>query len=212
LQSGNDKGQIGMSGDRASRTESSVPADDELDAALVARVAAGDRVALTQLYHRYHGRLLRFLHRLTGDLESAHEGVNDVMLVVWNSAGKFAGRSRVSTWIMGIAYRKAMKFRTRLQRWTVRFKAADWSETIERTAGIEGLTREIVEQDLMNRALQLLPPKQRAVVELTYVWGYSCDEIAEIVDCPPGTVKTRMFHARARLRELLPALGHERGD
>ena len=201
-----------MTSDPASQPEPVASAEDEQDAALVARVAGGDRSALTELYHRYHGRLLRFLQRLTGDLDSAHEGVNDVMLVVWQSAGKFAGRSRVSTWIMGIGYRKAMKFRTRLQRWTIRFKASDWSEVIERTAGIEGLTRDIVEKDLMNRAMQLLPPKQRAVVELTYFYGYSVDEIAEIVDCPPGTVKTRMFHARARLRELLPELGHHRGD
>ncbi len=110
-------------------------ADDELDSELLARIAAGDRNALTRLYHRYHAPVLRFVQRLTGDSDAAQEAVNDVMLVVWNRASSFAGRSKVSTWIMGIAYRKAMKLRTRLQRWTVRFKAADWSEVIERTAG-----------------------------------------------------------------------------
>ena len=183
--------------------------DDELDAALLDRIGDGDREALTLLYSRYHGRLLRFMQRLTGDVESAQEAINDVMLVVWNSAASFAGRSRASTWIMGIAYNKAMKLRTRLQRWTSRFKAADWDETIERAAASEGLTRDLIEKDLVYRAIMLLPPKQRAVVELTYQFGYSYDEIAEIVGCPPNTVKTRMFHARARLRELLPGLGHE---
>ena len=91
--------------------------DDELDAALLDRIGDGDREALTLLYSRYHGRLLRFMQRLTGDVESAQEAINDVMLVVWNSAASFAGRSRASTWIMGIAYNKAMKLRTRLQRW-----------------------------------------------------------------------------------------------
>ena len=195
-----------------SRPQPRVEADDALDVELVARVAGRNREALTILYGRYQARLLRFLHRLTGDLDSAHEAVNDVMLVVWNGADSFAGKSRVSTWIMGIAYRKAMKFRTRLQRWTVRFKAADWSETIERTAGIEGPMKELMEKDLMYRAMQLLPPKQRAVVELTYFFGFSYDEIADIVDCPANTVKTRMFHARARLRELLPRLGHDPQD
>ncbi|HUF72625.1 MAG TPA: sigma-70 family RNA polymerase sigma factor [Gammaproteobacteria bacterium] len=181
--------------------------EDELDSDLLARVAKRDRHALTLLYGRYHGPLLRFTQRLTGDIETAQEAVNDTMLVVWQRASAFAGRSRVSTWIMGIAYRKAMKLRTRLQRWTVRFKAADWSNVVERTAGIEGHTG-LVERDLMYRAIQLLPPKQRAVVELTYYFGYSYDEIAEIVDCPTNTVKTRMFHARARLKQLLPQLGH----
>jgi RNA polymerase sigma-70 factor (ECF subfamily) len=61
----------------------------------------------------------------------------------------------------------------------------------------------------MYRAIQRQPPKQRAVVELTYYFGYSCAEIAEIVECPTNTVKTRMFHARARLKQLLPQLGHD---
>jgi RNA polymerase sigma-70 factor (ECF subfamily) len=182
--------------------------EDELDSDLLARVAKRDRHALTLLYGRYHGPLLRFTQRLTGDIETAQEAVNDTMLVVWQRASAFAGRSRVSTWIMGIAYRKAMKLRTRLQRWTVRFKAADWSNVVERTAGIEGHTPGLVERDLMYRAIQLLPPKQRAVVELTYYFGYSYDEIAEIVDSPTNTVKTRMFHARARLKQLLPQLGY----
>jgi len=193
-------------------TEQQATTDDEFDAMLLARIGDRDREALTILYSRYQGRLLRFLQRLTGDVETAQEAVNDVMLVVWNSASSFAGRSRASTWIMGIAYNKAMKLRTRLQRWTVRFKAADWAETIERAAGSEGLTRDLIEQDLVYRAIMLLPPKQRAVVELTYRFGYSYAEIAEIVDCPPNTVKTRMFHARAKLRELLPDLGHEEQD
>jgi RNA polymerase sigma-70 factor (ECF subfamily) len=192
-----------------SQHEQERAAEDALDSELLARVAQGDRAALTLLYRRYHGPVLRFAQRLTGDIETAQEAVNDVMLVVWQSAAAFAGRSRVSTWIMGIAYRKAMKLRTRLQRWTVRFKAADWSDVVERTVGIEGQTKGLTERDLMYRAIQLLPPKQRAVVELTYYFGYSYDEIAEIVDCPTNTVKTRMFHARARLKTLLPQLGHD---
>lgn len=183
--------------------------DDDEDSELLARVAKQDRDALTALYRRYHGPLLRFTQRLTGDIETAQEAVNDTMLVVWQSASAFAGRSKVSTWIMGIAYRKSMKLGTRLQRWTVRFKAADWPDVVERTARMEGHTQGLVERDLMYRAIQRLPPKQRAVVELTYYFGYSCAEIAEIVECPTNTVKTRMFHARARLKQLLPQLGHD---
>ena len=180
---------------------------DELDSELLSRIVNRDRAALTALYTSYHARLLRFVQRLTGDIETAQECVNDVMLVVWTSAESFGGRSRVSTWIMGIAYRKAMKLSTRLQRWTRRFKAAEWSETIERSVGVEGPMKDLIDKDLVYRAMQLLPPKQRAVVELTYFFDYSYDEIAEIVGCPANTVKTRMFHARARLKELLPELG-----
>lgn len=180
--------------------------NDEHDNELLSRIVARDRAALTELYTNYHARVLRFVQRLTGDIETAQECVNDVMLVVWTSADAFGGRSRVSTWIMGIAYRKAMKLSTRMQRWTRRFKAADWAETIERSVGVEGPMKELIDRDLVYRAMQLLPPKQRAVVELTYFFDYSYDEIAEIVGCPTNTVKTRMFHARARLKALLPAL------
>ena len=196
-------------GDVRSMLESEKPkpgqlSDDEQDLALLNRVVEGDRAALTRLYERYYNSLLRFIFRLTGDLEAAQEGVNDVMLVVWNSAERFGGRSRVSTWIMGIAYRKAMKLGAKLRRWKTRFKAADWHDVVEPVVGGEGLTEELVAREQLYRAIRHLTPKQRAVVELTFVFGYSYEEIATIVGCPENTVKTRMFHARARLRELLP--------
>jgi RNA polymerase sigma-70 factor (ECF subfamily) len=65
-------------------------------------------------------------------------------------------------------------------------------------------------RDLLDAALDRLSPDHRAVVELTYFHGCSYEEIAAIVDCPVNTVKTRMFHARAKLRKLLPTLGEGR--
>jgi RNA polymerase sigma-70 factor (ECF subfamily) len=196
-----------MAGSRSSRSDRQTAAEDRLDSELLERVAAGDRRALRALYERYYHPLLRFLQRLTGDLGAAQEGVNDVMLVVWDKAASFGGRSKVSTWIMGIAYRKAMRLRVRLHNWRARFKAADWSGVIEPKAGTEAHMRELVTQDLLYRAIQRLAPKQRAVIELTYYYGFSYEEIAEIVQCPENTVKTRMFHARTRLKEILPQLG-----
>jgi len=187
-------------------------AEDRQDCELLGRIASGDRQALALLYGRYYHPLLRFIHRLTGDLSSAQEGVNDVMLVVWESAGAFGGRSRVATWILGIAYRKALKHRSRLHKWAQRFKAADWEEVIEPLAGSEGLNDELASRDLLFRAFAKLTPRQRAVVELTYYFGYSYEEIARIVGCPENTVKTRMFHARARLKEILRGLGQRNAD
>jgi RNA polymerase sigma-70 factor (ECF subfamily) len=181
--------------------------EDRRDSEWLERIVNRDRQALAALYDHYYHPLLRFMHRLTGDVETAQEGVNDVMLVVWEKASGFGGRSKVSTWIMGIAYRKALKLRARLHKWTFRFKAADWDDVIEPTTGVEGLTDELATRDLLYRAVQHLPPKQRAVVELTYYFGYSYEEIAEIVQCPENTVKTRMFHARTRLRGVLQQLG-----
>ena len=182
---------------------------NDQDVELLRRIATDrDRKALSELYERYYNNLQRFLYRVTHDLELAQEGINDVMLVVWNRASTFSGRSKASTWILGIAYRKGLKLAEKANRWSSRFKAADWSESVEPVTASPGHTDEIATEDLINHALRSLPPKQRAVVELTYLQGCSYEEIAEIVDCPVNTVKTRMFHARASLRKLLPALGH----
>ncbi len=83
--------------------------DDGADLALLERIGNGDRNALRDLYNTYYHPLLRFIYRITGRLDLAQEGVNDVMLVVWGNSRSFGGRSSVSTWIMGIGYRKALK-------------------------------------------------------------------------------------------------------
>ena len=183
------------------------PSADEHDASLVARIAHGERAALHELYVKYYQRVLRFLYRMTGKLELAQEGVNDVMLVVWEKAGSFTGRSKVSTWIMGIAYRKGLKILEKSRRWSERFRTVDFQEWNEPSTSSSEHMEEVILKDLLARGLASLPPEQRAVVELTYYQGCSYQEISEIAGCPVNTVKTRMFHARAKLRKLLPELG-----
>lgn len=193
---------------QADRQASAVE-EDAADAALLERIRQGDRIALHALYRKYYHPLLRFTYRITGRLDLAEETVNDVMLVVWQDAGAFEGRSKVSTWIMGIAYRKAMKLASRTRRWYARFAAADFAAAIERPEGAAEPTQRTELEDLLEQALRALPPEQRAAVELTYYFGCTYEEIASIADCPVNTVKTRMFHARAKLRALLPSLGRD---
>jgi RNA polymerase sigma-70 factor (ECF subfamily) len=146
------------------------------------------------------------MRRVAGQVELAEEAINDVMLVVWRNSESFGGRSKVSTWIMGIAYHKALKVHETSRRWTSRFKAADFDDWLEHEAAAEP-SDAIDLHDLLERGLSRLSPEHRAVVELTYFAGCSYEDIAVIAGCPVNTVKTRMFHARARLRKLLPALG-----
>lgn len=182
---------------------------DAADAALLEHIRNGDRNALQSLYRKYYHPLLRFTYRITGRLDLAEETVNDVMLVVWQDAGVFEARSKVGTWIMGIAYRKAIKLAQGTRRWYSRFAAADFDASIERPERATVPTEQAELEDLLEHALSALPPEQRAVVELTYYFGCSYEEIASIVNCPVNTVKTRMFHARAKLRALLPRLGRD---
>jgi RNA polymerase sigma factor (sigma-70 family) len=173
---------------------------------LLRRVAAEDRKAFEALYHLYYPRLFGYLFKLVRRSDLVEEVLDDTMLVVWNGAGKFDGRSRPSTWIFGIAYRKALKALAR------RPAAAEESGGEDRPDPVDGDEPEalLVRRELagtLGRALHALSPEQRSVVELTYFQGFSYAEIADIVGCPVNTVKTRMFHARRRLRELLPHLG-----
>jgi RNA polymerase sigma-70 factor (ECF subfamily) len=183
--------------------------DDATDLALLERIANGDRDALRQLYGTYYHPLLRFIYRITGRLDLAQEGVNDVMLVVWRNVRSFGGRSSVSTWIMGIGYRKALKLLTASRRWTDRFSSAHFDEIVERTDAAAEHSDDGDLRDLLDAALRHLSAEHRAVVELTYFYGCSYEEIAAIAACPINTVKTRMFHARAKLKKLLPALGKD---
>lgn len=188
-------------------------ADNDVDHRLLRRISRGDREAFEELYRRYHRRLFGYVFKVTRRQELVDEVLDDTLLAVWQGAGSFGGRSRPSTWIFGIAYRKSLKAIRRLSREDEARGAAPGVEPPEPDdlpASPDGPESLMVRRELsstLGRALGELPPEQRAVVELTYAHGCSYREIAEIVGCPVNTVKTRMFHARRRLRELLPKLG-----
>ncbi|MDY1548482.1 RNA polymerase sigma factor [Luteibacter sahnii] len=174
------------------------------DRILLQRMAAGDRAALATMYRAYHGRLTRFLNRLTRRADIIEEVINDCFWIVWQKAATFQGDSRVSTWIMGIAYRCGLK--------SLRQHG---SEPVDEDSLPEDRTpshdpdedREM--RDWLGRGLDRLSSEQRVVVELVYGIGHSLDEVAAIMQCPVGTVKARLFHARVKLRNLLPGLAGE---
>lgn len=171
------------------------------EADLIARVAAGDRRAFEELYNLYHRRMARFLTRLTHRYDLAEEIINDTFWVVWRKAREFRGESQPSTWILGIAYRKARNaFRTAARLQEKNLALAPEPLTTEEPFGTEEL------RDWLGQALEQLPAEQRLAVELCYALGYSCEEIATIMNCPVNTVKTRLFHARGKLQKLLPQL------
>lgn len=169
---------------------------------LIERVARHDRRAFEELYNLYHRRLARFLTRLTRRHDLAEEIINDTFWVIWRGAGDFRGDSQPSTWILGIAYRKARNaFRSSARaRARENLQAASLPLTTEEPARAEEL------RDWLAHALSELPVEQRLAIELCYELGHSCEEIATIMGCPVNTVKTRLFHARAKLQKRLPEL------
>jgi RNA polymerase sigma-70 factor (ECF subfamily) len=184
----------------ASRHTLPTSVSDPQEVALIRRIGLGDRSALAELYSIYHRRLARFLGRFIRQYDVVQEIVNDTLFIVWQQADRFRGSSRVSTWIMGIAYRRALRaLRHAASRPVVHEIAEDAAPADDPFEATE-------QQELLARALGTLPLEQRMVLELTYFLGHSCEEIAAIVECPVNTVKTRMFHARRKLRALLPSL------
>jgi RNA polymerase sigma-70 factor (ECF subfamily) len=168
---------------------------------LIARIAEGDRKAFEELYNLYHRRMARFLTRLTHRYDIAEEVINDTFWVVWRKARTFRGDSQPSTWILGIAYRKARNaFRASARLAEKNLEATELPLTTEASSGAEEL------RDWLGQALAQLPVEQRLAVELCYELGHSCEEISVIMSCPVNTVKTRLFHARAKLQKLLPLL------
>lgn len=173
---------------------------DPDEAHLVSRIAQGDEIAFEVLFRRYQPRLRRVVERMTRRPHLVDEILNDTMLVVWRKAHTFNLRSKVSTWIIGIALRRGLKALV------TRDEATDLDpDDIAMAAECEPesqlLQREM--QVRLRGALGALPAQQRAVMELTFYEGYTYREIATQIGCPVDTVKTRVFYARRRLKELL---------
>jgi RNA polymerase sigma factor (sigma-70 family) len=163
---------------------------NKIEIGLIKAISRGDKSAMTKFYDIYYPRLHRFLYRIIRDPESIMELINDVMLIVWQKADIFREHSLVSTWVFAIAYNRALDRIRKDKRYReVLIDAAD-SEPVDSALNEVTMIRDL------NVIMNVLTPEQRAVVELTFDFGYSYPEIAEILDVPVNTVKTRMFYAR----------------
>jgi RNA polymerase sigma-70 factor (ECF subfamily) len=171
------------------------------DRELLARVTAGDLQAFEKLYRIYQPRLARFLISMLQRPQLVEEVLDDTMMVVWQTAGNFRGSSKLSTWIFAIAYRKALKAKAR---WPDPVEDEEFDTRVSTDPPPDDRLHRERLHDALVEAMSHLSAEHRAVVDLTYFHGFGYREIAEIVHCPVDTVKTRMFHARRRLRQAMP--------
>lgn len=195
------------------------------DKELLKSVAKRDQNAFDLLYKRYYRRVVNFAFQFVKQKDTAMEVANDVMLAVWNQAEGFEGRSSVSTWIFGIAYRQAQKaFNKNLrhehddydEHWQQHNRDDHDDDALHHSPGVQehselktsDLEQAMHSQQLwgqMMKAIETLNEEQKSVVYLTSM-GYSYPEIAEMMDCPANTVKTRMFHARRLIKNIFQGL------
>ena len=179
------------------------------DESLIKRIAAGDRMAMQALFARHHVRVFRFIVRMVRSEATADDLISEVFMDVWLQAGRFEGRSSVSTWLFGIARFKAL---------SALRKPAHQSldeETAEAVAD-EADDPEVIQQKhgksaVLRKCIGLLSREHREIIDLVYYHEMSIEEVAGIVAIPEATVKTRLFYARKRLAEIAREQGLDRG-
>jgi RNA polymerase sigma-70 factor, ECF subfamily len=173
---------------------------DDRDVALIDAIAHRDQLAFRELHARYYHGIARFVRATTCRPDLVNEITNDTLWVVWQGATRFRRESKVSTWIMGIARNLSLAALRSFRR-----RRENASGGLEEEQGYEPWSQTDVAEWLWE-ALARLPAQQCTVLKMFYGLGQSCEEISQALNCPLGTVKTRMFHGRRNLRELLPRL------
>lgn len=178
--------------------------DADAAVGLIRRMASGSEAALCEFYHAFHGRIYAFaLKRLRNPADAA-DVLNEVMLEAWRSAARFEGRSKVLTWVLGIAHHKTIDNLRRRKNQPQdeldpELADDDSPSAIEALAGTQDAAQ-------LRRCLEGLSDAHRLIVHLAFFEDLAYEEIAQIADCPVGTVKTRMFHARRLLKRCLTNL------
>jgi len=176
------------------------------DAELVRDARDGDVQAFHELVERHADGLYALACSLVGDVHLAHDVVQETFLGAFRGLGSFAGRAAVKTWLVSILVRQAARQRERGHRWrpggTVSLDAAEHGTEHQSLAVPDATAGTDARLDLM-AVLEGLPDEYRQVIVLRELEGLAYQEIADLLGLPRGTVESRLFRARAALREKL---------
>jgi RNA polymerase sigma-70 factor (ECF subfamily) len=179
------------------------------DEVLIGRIADGDRLAMKVLFARHHVRVYRFVLRMVRNEATAEDLISEVFLDIWRQAGKFEGRSAVSTWMLSIARFKALSALRRRNEEELDDETADAIEDMADDPEVALAKKD--KGAVLRQCLARLSSEHREIIDLVYYHEKSVEEVSGIVGIPEATVKTRMFYARKKLSELLREQGLDRG-
>ena len=178
------------------------------DESLIKQIAAGNKLAMRALFARHQLRVYRFALRIVRDGALAEDVVSEVFIDAWQHAGRYEGRSTVSTWLLGICRHKALTAANRRPTESIDsemvMNVADTANTPEAELGQKDTGT------VIRRCLAALSPEHAEMIDLVYYQEKSIKEIVEILGIPENTVKTRMFYARKRLAALMAGEGIDR--
>lgn len=177
---------------------------DDLEALLEA-ISKGNEKAFARLYRALNGRIHAFALQFLRNPHLAEDVVTETLFEVWRNAKRFAGQSRASTWVLGIARHKALdKLRDRA---AFERTESPWDEACDLIpsndlSAFEQLAQQQTASEIQ-RCLDRLPVDQRECMHLVFYQDLSLAEVAALQGVPENTVKTRLFHARRKLRAKL---------
>ncbi len=178
------------------------------DETLIKQIADGNKLAMRALFARHQVRVYRFALRIVRDTALADDVVSEVFIDAWQHAGRYEGRSTVSTWLLGITRHKALTAANRRPTESIDSETAmnvvDPANSPEAELGHKDTGA------VIRRCLAALTSEHAEIIDLVYYQDKSIKEIIEILGIPENTVKTRMFYARKRLAALVAAAGIER--
>ncbi len=167
---------------------------------LLQRIVQGDKTAMREIYESHAGPLNSFVRNWLADPTQAADLVHETMLVVWKSAEKFEGRSSLKSWIFSIARNKSIDCNRR----NSRLKYTDEvSEILDDQIGADDMMMAAQNATALRNAMLELSDNHRRVLHLAFFEDLKYEEIAEIEDCPVGTVKTRIMHAKKKLLQIV---------
>jgi len=188
--------------------------EGSIDQKLVVRVQKGDKTAFDLLARKYQHKIAKLISRYVRDRREVEDVTQEALIKAYRAIGGFRGESAFYTWLYRIAVNTAKNY---LESQSRRPPGSDMeiegAELIESGEGLRDqatperqmLTDEIA--TTVHRVLELLPPDLRTAITLREIEGMSYEEIAEVMDCPIGTVRSRIFRAREAIdRELRPLL------
>lgn len=196
---------LNLRADSSNYLDNAADSPELTDWRLLRQVSTGDENAFAELYSRYNVSIFNYLIRLVHDRAAAEELLQEVFLGLWNGAAGFKRRSSVKSWVFRIAHYQAVSW-LRRQKKIVLY---DEENLVDQRESVESSASQSWREDQVRRAVQELTPIHRAVVELAFVHNLTYAEIAVVLDCPIGTVKSRMSYALRIIDGILKQWGIE---